>query len=68
MTGSSKDITVPFGSKILREMLKCVAHNFLTSYDLLAALRTLGFRETGAVTEVRLKKCPLEKMEESDIC
>jgi hypothetical protein len=35
---------------------------FLTSYD----LADLRFRETGAVTEVRLKKRPMEETEESD--
>jgi hypothetical protein len=71
-TDSSKDAAVPLESKALREMLKCVSDprcrvvfmdNFFTSYDRLAELRTLGFRATGTMREVRLKKCLLEEME-----
>jgi hypothetical protein len=40
-------------------------YNFFTSHDL-ADMRTLGFRATGTVREVRLKKCPSEEMKESD--
>jgi hypothetical protein len=39
--------------------------NCFTPYDL-AELRTLGFRVTGAVREVRRKKYALEEMKESD--
>jgi hypothetical protein len=39
---------------------------FFTAYDLLADLRILGFRAAGTVREMRLKRCPLEEMNESD--
>jgi hypothetical protein len=39
--------------------------NFLSAYDL-ADLLILGFRATGAVREVRLKKYPSEETKEND--
>jgi hypothetical protein len=73
MIGFSKDTTVPLGSKVLREMLKCLrglgCHVvFMDNFTLyvLADIRIFGFRAAGTVREVSLKKYPLEKMKESD--
>jgi hypothetical protein len=73
-TGSSKHTTFALGCEVLREVLKYASiprchvvfmDNFLSAYDL-ADLRILGFRATGAVREVYLKKYPLEEMKGSD--
>jgi hypothetical protein len=72
-TGSSKDTTFPLGSKVLREILKCVSDpryhvlfmGFFTPCEF-RDLRTLGVRAIGKVREAGLKKCPLEEMKESD--
>ena len=34
--------------------------NFFTSYDLVAKLKTLGYRATGTIRQNRMKGCPLK--------
>ncbi|KAL1416974.1 hypothetical protein MTO96_027272 [Rhipicephalus appendiculatus] len=64
---------VPLGTRVVLNALKCVdvptdhvifMDNFFTSHALLQELKERGFRATGTVREVRLKKCPLPDSKE----
>nr|CAH7750906.1 unnamed protein product [Callosobruchus chinensis]CAH7763309.1 unnamed protein product [Callosobruchus chinensis]CAH7769864.1 unnamed protein product [Callosobruchus chinensis] len=69
---NQKKSTLPLGSKVVLELLECVAQpsdhsvffdNYFTSHSLLKMLRDKGFRATGTIRENRTNKCPLPPKE-----
>ncbi|XP_068212129.1 piggyBac transposable element-derived protein 3-like [Palaemon carinicauda] len=59
----------PFGTRTVMDCLKVCQvpasqhiyfDSFFTSYDLIAELKTLGYRATGTVRQNRIKGCPLK--------
>nr|CAH7746200.1 unnamed protein product [Callosobruchus chinensis] len=71
-TENQKKSTLPLGSKVVLELLECVAQpsdhsvffdNYFTSHSLLKMLRDKGFRATGTIRENRTNKCPLPPKE-----
>ena len=68
---NSEKSDVPLGTKVVKKMLQCVNNpschdNFFISYDFLMELRDMDFHATGTVREVRLKKCTLEEIPNTD--
>lgn len=66
---TEKSCKEPLGTRVVMECLKICdspsSHhiyfdNFFTSYDLVAKLKTLGYRATGTIRQNRMRGCPLK--------